>query len=503
MAHAHVEIETKYDLGEDAEVPSLDSLPRVASVAEPVAQQLEATYFDTRQLDLAAAGVTVRRRTGGDDAGWHAKLPTEQGRFEVHEPLGRSTKTVPKAIREVLQTITRDAALEPVVTVRTHRTVRRLLDADDDVLAEVSDDRVTSQRPGEAVPRAWRELEIELVGADTSLLDGATELLKARGLEPSSMQSKLRRALGDRAPEEGETAGTSRNDSCTAIVQGRLADLVAEVRRFDPLVRADAPDAVHRMRVATRRLRSALATFRPLFDRDVTETLRVDLKWFAGLLGDARDAEVLRERLLTQLDGEPPEMVRGHVRDFIDRDLTNTYREAHRFCLQHMQSSRYLELVDRLDQLATSPPWREDAHRRKLGFLRERVGREYKRLSRRVESAGRAHGAAEKAERYHEVRKAAKRVRYATEPLIPVYGKQAKRLGKAMKRVQSLLGDHQDSAETRRELHQMSDRAASARVNAYSLGVLDVRQEQRAVIKRSEFKSTWDKASRKKLRTWL
>lgn len=503
MAQAHIEIETKYELGEDADVPSLDSLPRVASVAEPVAHELEATYFDTRELDLAAAGVTVRRRTGGDDAGWHAKLPTAQGRFEVHEPLGRSTKTVPKAIREVLQTITRDAALEPVVTVRTHRTVHRLLDADDAVLAEVSDDRVTSQRPGETVPRAWRELEIELVSADTSLLDGAAELLKDRGLEPSSTQSKLRRALGDRAPEAHERVGTPRTDTSTGIVQGRLADLVAEMRRFDPLVRADAPDAVHRMRVATRRLRSALATFRPLFDREVTEALRDDLKWFAGVLGDARDAEVLRERLLAQLDEEPPEMVRGHARDFIDRDLAGSYREAHRFCLQNMRSGRYLDLVDDLDQLATAPPWREDAHRRKLGFLRKRVDHEYKRLTRRVDSAGRARGQAEKAERYHEVRKAAKRVRYATEPLVPLYGKKAKRLGRAMKRVQSVLGDHQDSAETRRELHRMSDRAANERVNAYSLGVLDVRQEQRAGIKRSEFASTWGKASRKKLRSWL
>jgi CHAD domain-containing protein len=502
MAQAHVEIETKYELGEDAEVPALDSLPRVASVADPVAHELEATYFDTSELDLVSAGVTVRRRTGGDDAGWHAKLPTQQGRFEVHEPLGRSTRTVPKAIREVLQTIIRDAALEPVVTVRTHRTVHRLLDADDDVLAEVSDDRVTSQRPGETVPRAWRELEIELVGADPSLLDGAAELLRDRGLEPSSVQSKLWRALGDRVPDEPVTP-TSYGDTCTGIVQGRLFALVAELRRFDPLVRADAPDSVHRMRVATRRLRSALATFRPLFDREVSEPLRDDLKWFAGILGDARDAEVLRERLLDQLDQEPPEMVRGHARDFIDDDLRRSYREAHRFCLQNMQSSRYLELVDRLDQLATEPPWSEDAHRRKLGFLRKRVAREYKRVDRRVKSAGRASGAAEKAERYHEVRKAAKRVRYATEPLVPVYGKKAKRLGKAMKRVQSVLGDHQDSAETRRVLHQMSDRAATERINAYSLGVLDVRQEQRAVVKRSEFASTWDKASRKKLRSWL
>jgi CHAD domain-containing protein len=503
MAQTHVEIETKYELPEDTDVPALDSLPHVASVAEPVAHELEATYFDTRELDLAAAGVTVRRRTGGDDAGWHVKLPVADGRYEVHEPLGRSTKTVPKPIREIVQTITRDAALQPVVTVRTHRTVHRLLDAGDDVLAEVSDDRVTSQGPGETVPRAWRELEIELVGADSSLLDGADRVLKDHGLEPSSSQSKLRRALGDRAPQPHERTDAPRHDRSAALVQARLGVLVDEVRQFDPLVRADAPDSVHRMRVATRRLRSVLATFRPLFDREVTEPLRDDLKWFAGVLGDARDAEVLRKRLLAQLDKESPEMVRGNARSYVDKVFASRYRDAHRFCMQNMQSSRYLELVDRLEQLASAPPWADGAQRRGPGVLRKRVRHDYKRLDRRVRNVRRARDKDERAERFHEVRKAAKRVRYATEPLEPVYGKKAKRLEKAMKQVQSVLGDHQDTAVTRRELHQLSDRAATERVNAYSMGVLDIRQEQRAAKKRAQFASTWGKASSKRLRGWL
>ena len=165
MPTAQLEIETKYDLGDDRDLPSFDGLPGVASVAEPVVHELEATYFDTRDLVLAAAEISVRRRTGGHDAGWHVKLPMEEGRFEVHEPLGRATKTVPKALRQILQTVTRGSALVPVVFIRTRRTAHELLDADGHVLAEVSDDRVTAQDPagGETAPRAWRELEVELV----------------------------------------------------------------------------------------------------------------------------------------------------------------------------------------------------------------------------------------------------------------------------------------------------------------------------------------------------
>ncbi len=504
MATTHIEIEKKFDLGETEETPSFTALAEVATVDDAVTLELEATYFDTRDLAVTAAGATVRRRTGGADAGWHLKLPTADGRFEVHEPLGRSVHTVPRPLRLILQAITRGEALEPIVTVRTHRTVRRLLDAHEGVLAEVADDRVIAQRPGsEATPRAWRELEIELVDGGVDFLDAASGLLQSQDVAPSSAESKLWRALGDRAPEQPARPDIARADTATGIVHERLNDLVADLRRFDPLVRADAPDSVHRMRVTTRRLRNTLATFRPLLERDITDPLRDELKWIAGVLGEARDAEVLRKRLIRQLDEEPPEMVRGTASQFVDQDLATRYREAHRRCLQSMETERYLALVDRLDQIVAAPLWSRGAQRQGLAFLRKRVRHDYKRLHRAVKNSGRAHDEADYSRRLHEVRKAAKRVRYATEPLIPMRGKKAERFMKAMKRVQSVLGDHQDGAVTRLAVRELSDRATAKGVNAYALGVLDVRQEQHAAEKRSQFGATWDKASRKKLRAWL
>ena len=83
------------------------------------------------------------------------------------------------------------------------------------------------------------------------------------------------------------------------------------------------------MRVATRRLRSALATFRPLLDREQTEPLREELKWIAGMLGAARDAEVMQERLTGLLSEQPVELVIGPVQQHIDRELRTAYRTAH------------------------------------------------------------------------------------------------------------------------------------------------------------------------------
>ena len=78
-------------------------------------------------------------------------------------------------------------------------------------------------------------------------------------------------------------------------------------------MRRDEPDAVHKMRVGTRRLRSTLKTFRPLYDRDTTDRLRAELRWLAESLGHVRDAEVLAARLGRALDAEPDELVLGPV----------------------------------------------------------------------------------------------------------------------------------------------------------------------------------------------
>ncbi|MGH3813714.1 MAG: CYTH domain-containing protein, partial [Pseudonocardiaceae bacterium] len=95
MASAHREVERKYEPGEDVSLPALGDLPGVAEVAQPVSIELEAVYFDTSDLALAGAGITVRRRTGGDDEGWHLKLPAGDGsRDEVRVPLGRAKRTV-------------------------------------------------------------------------------------------------------------------------------------------------------------------------------------------------------------------------------------------------------------------------------------------------------------------------------------------------------------------------------------------------------------------------
>ncbi len=157
----HEEIEVKYDLAADAELPALSSLLRELPDAEERGyregdlgeHELEATYFDTRDLRLSAARTTLRRRTGGHDAGWHLKTPGSDGaRNERQVPLGRAVKTVPAPLRRLVEDVTGGEPLVPVAQITTHRTVRTLLDAAGTRLLELADDRVQARRlvPGNA-----------------------------------------------------------------------------------------------------------------------------------------------------------------------------------------------------------------------------------------------------------------------------------------------------------------------------------------------------------------
>ena len=103
-------------------------------------------------------------------------------------------------------------------------------------------------------------------------------MLRGAGTRPSTARSKLARAVGDRltAADTGSVKTPGKQDAACVVVQARLRDQVAELRRRDPLVRQDLAGGVHKMRVATRRLRNALATHRPLLDRQVTEPIRDD-----------------------------------------------------------------------------------------------------------------------------------------------------------------------------------------------------------------------------------
>ena len=211
-----LEIERKYAVGAGFVLPDLSAVPGVAAVTGPDTYHLTAVYLDTPGLDLAAAHITLRRRTGGTDAGWHLKLPAgAETRREVHAPLGPGGEPVPGELAGLVAEWTQGQPLRPIARLQTTRTVRRLIDAGGQVLAEVADDEVTGSLPDQdgcdthdppdpaswRTATAWREVEIELARGPAGLLDEAGRLLVEAGARPSPAASKLRQVLDSVRPQ--------------------------------------------------------------------------------------------------------------------------------------------------------------------------------------------------------------------------------------------------------------------------------------------------------------
>ena len=481
----HREIERAYAPDGEAGLPDLTALPGVVRVGDPDVAELCATYVDTAELALTRAGVSLRRRAGGRDEGWHLKVPAGRGRDELQLPLTPAQQP-PRELVDAVQGWVRGAPLGAVATIETRRTTYPLLDAEGRVLVELADDQVTGTPADGAPPVRWREWELEIVDGAPDLLEAADEVMAAVGVSPSEVRRKIVRALGDRVPEGPHLRTPKAAKPAARVLQRRLAEQVAELLRRDHEIRLGKDEGIHRARVACRRLRSALATFRPLVDREVTDPLREEIKWLGTQLGGARDAKVVRQRL-TELAGDEEE-VAGAARRRIDEAYSRRREAADQVVATTLASARYFELLDALDRLAAEPPWTGVAEADARDVLPRRVRKDWKRLRRRVEAV---EGAADRDEAMHEARKAAKRLRYAAETLRPVWGKQAKRLVKAAKGVTTLLGERQDTVMSRAVLAELTAQAQEAGEDTFTFGRLHAREELRAAELDDEFFTVW------------
>ncbi|MET9835016.1 CYTH and CHAD domain-containing protein [Streptomyces sp. NPDC006385] len=493
MADTKREIERKYE-SDDSGLPDLTGVAGVAAVIDKGVARLDAIYYDTADERLAASSVTLRRRTGGSDAGWHLKFPVAPGvRDEIQAPL---SDTLPRSLAGLVRSRVRGAELVPVVRLRSDRDVRDLVDADGRLLAEVSVDAVRAERlSGGSRTAQWTEIEVELAdGGDPAFLDRVEKRLRKAGVRPSSSASKLQRALTEttpkkkrgkkaRAPEEPVTAG----DHVVAHIRAQRDEIV----ELDPAVRRDVHDSVHRMRVATRRIRSAFMSYAKVLDRTVTEPIGEELKWLAGELGIDRDQEVLTERLTAALDELPRTLLYGPVRTRL-RTWSHARSEgSRRRLIGVLDSRRYERLLETLDALVADPPLLKAAGGEPGTVIGKAVRKDFARVSGLLEQALALPPGGDRDLALHEARKKAKRTRYSAESAIPALGDPAAVLVRSMKRLQNLLGDHQDSVMTREALRELARQAHAAGESSFTYGLLYAREEQRAAADEAALPGVW------------
>lgn len=499
----HREIERKLDVPPRFRLPGLGGVGSgIGRVHPRPTLRLTAVYYDTADLRLARNRITLRRRTGGGDDGWHLKLPhaDEATRDEVQLPLDTPGEP-PAALALLVLGITRGAPLAPVATLRTERRPQLLFDEAERPLAELTDDRVSVTIHGKVTSR-FRELEVEAAeGRTADDLDLVIEALVTAGAAESGFASKAVRALGPRAvepPDGAEPAKVRPHDSAGAAVQAFIARYVAALIDQDLRLRRGFPDAVHQMRVAARRLRSGLKVFAPLVDAEWAAALGDELAWIAGELGASRDREVLEARLLAGLEalGEKDAQRAAAV---VRRELGYDAEHALRQVTTAMESDRYLVLLDALVGAAREPRLTAAAAATAGDALPPLMRKAWKRLARDVRALRqKGHD-----EEWHAARIRAKRARYAAEALVPVFGKPARQLAEQLEMVTELLGRHQDAAVAAETARTMAASKGVGGRAGYVLGLLHDAQRAEVRSVRRRLQTVWPDVAKPRWRRWL
>lgn len=447
------ETEVKLDAGLAVDLPDLGDVVRPGRRST---HDLVATYVDTPALDLHRHGITLRRRTGGTDAGWHLKLPREgDTRTEERAPLGSSATRVPTELRALVADVVERRPLLPVVTLRTRRAERRLHGEakGDPARALLADDLVVADPPG----AGWREVEVELTAdGDEAFLERVVDTLVGAGWQRSASPSKYSRALG--LLPEREDAGLSPGSSAGEVVLAYLHEQIGMIQAREAELREHDPGAVHKTRVATRRLRTTLRVFRRLFHREVTDPIRDELRWYARTLGEVRDLDVVRAHLLAEVE-HLPEGDRDPARERVGATIGEAHTTARARLDEVLDSQRLADLADALVSLGADPPWRGRASRTAKKVVPDLVDAAVRRVETRSAAARTAEDPDEYRALLHETRKKAKAARYAHEALALAWGAPAKETAEQWERVTDSLGATQDTVTARQWLARSAETA--------------------------------------------
>jgi CHAD domain-containing protein len=498
-----IEREVKLGAGPAFHLPDLNGVVDGVAVTPPEAVRLETVYYDTLDLRLARWGVSLRHRAG---EGWTLKLPPKPG---AEQPAGQmlerdeltfqgGSKRPPEAAVAIVRAYVRKAELVPVARLSTMRRRVRLVDAAGARVAEVVDDEV-SVRDGRRVAARFREIEVEVMeqpdGAD-GIVDPLVLRLRGAGAGAPDPTPKHIRALGPRAMEPPEVAPqpVRPDSSARDVIKHVLADSIASLLRQDPLVRTSGDsEAVHQARVATRKLRSHLRTFGPLLDPEWTEPLRSELGWLAMGLGAVRDREVLLERLRERTKSLPESDLRSA--NSLLQILVVEIETLRKKLLTELDSLRYIDLLERLVTAAHAPVTLPEADEAALQVLPPLAAGPWRRLRSAVRQLPDPPTDPE----LHRVRILAKRARYAAEAVAPIVGSDAAAFARAAAKLQTVLGEHQDSVTAQAWLR-------SARISgrrAFVAGELIAMEHVAAEEARAKWPKVWKALDRKQLHKWM
>jgi CHAD domain-containing protein len=447
-----LERERKLAVGPDFKLPPLP--------VEPTPRHLQATYYDTADHRLARHGVTLRRRLEDGRDLWQLKLPAGGDRLELEREA--SGPEIPTEFVQLIKAYVRGRDLRPLAELHTLRRAVRVM-AGGRPAAEVVHDTV-QVRDGGHVTRTFSEVEIEQIADGAERLIARLERqLRAAGARASDGRPKVFQALGLPSPRDRRPR---RRAPAIEHLRAYLEVQVDALLAGDPVTRRGDSEGVHGMRVATRRMRSALKEAQRLLDRSWVDETRGELKWLGTALGDVRDADVLAEYVARETGELDAESRRGGTE--LTRLINERSGPARSRLSEVLDSQRYLTLLDRLESIHTALPVAPGG---------ESLERILRRAARRALRALRGITASSSDQDLHRVRIASKRARYAAELTQRALGRPARRLAGRAAALQELLGEHQDAVVAEERLQAIGAEASPAA--ALVAGRLVERQRRR------------------------
>lgn len=456
----------------------LKLVPREGFKLPPLGRELPArafvsTYFDTPDLRLGRRGVTFRHRLEKGTGLWQLKLPRGASRLELEEP-GPPARP-PKDLVGLLVAYLRGRDLVRVARLRTRRQGMRAEGAEivDDSVAVLDGQRVTAR---------FREIEVELLDGDEETLRRLERALREAGADPGEFTPKVFRALDLTYPVEAPASAVAAPPG--DVLRAALAAQYERLLAHDPGTRLGTdPEDLHQMRVATRRARAFLRAALPLLDRDWAADLRGELGWLGSALGPARDLDVLLEHLREDIAGigAAAEGL-GGLLEALERE----HEDARETAVAALSVERYFALLDHLEGLEPRLCPDPGSSATLASLWRDEL--------RRTRRAFKALGPSSADDELHAARIRVKRARYAAELAAPELGRRGERFVAAAKRLQDVLGEHQDAA------------VAEERVSAWAVGdparvaaaePLLERERERRRKARAHWPAAWESLDRR------
>lgn len=456
-------------------IPPRFQLP--PDLGEPISPRVfTSTYFDTEQHRLGQLGLTLRKRVERSHGVWQLKIPSGAVRLELEIDSGG--RHMPSEFQDLLTAFFRKQEAVTLGKLRTKRKGVRIL-KDNQVIAEVVQDSVALIRDKKRA-HTFQELEVELQEGTAAQLKSIRKILIHAGAQEKPLQPKIFQALQLPYPLPLELSDPSAPP--TEQIRESLHSQFLQMLQHDPGTRLGRDsEALHQMRVATRRIRAIIRAVRSFLVPEWTEHVRQEVGWIGTLLGEVRDWDVILEYFRQNFhDFSSPEQrsFQSILKNFEDQRSMARAR-----LLEGLRSDRYLNLLDHVEDSLTHLPFQPSPL-----TINDLAKKAFHKLQDFVRSSKRLFPKPE----LHRTRILLKRARYALELAEPLIGKRAKRFLQQAKHTQDLLGQHQDAVVAEQRLLALKQHSRGSGI-AYVTGLMVERLRNQQFQVYQQIPEQWEK----------